>query len=176
MDTNINKLIVDNMKLATVCVTKSKLPFEFEELQSVAYEALVKAAHSFDANKGTQFSTYAMTCMHNALCMFARNNSKYLQIYHYDATIDDTCGNYLDLIPDTTCDIETIVECNMLAKYIKLVLSPRDADILFMKFGINQLTPMRQTDIAKKFNVTQSVVSRSISRSLKKLKEYINSR
>ena len=57
-----NRLILENMDLVSKVASEFRGgKIEFEELQSIGREGLVKAARSFDPLKGAKFSTWART-------------------------------------------------------------------------------------------------------------------
>lgn len=63
-----DKLIIHNMRLVAYIV-KKKYPEarDAEDLVSIGTIGLIRAAETFDYQKGNQFSTYASKCIDNAI-------------------------------------------------------------------------------------------------------------
>lgn len=53
-------------------------PFNYEDMLSLAYEALIKAHRDYDSNASAKFMTLAYTCIRNILLTYIRD-FKYLQ-------------------------------------------------------------------------------------------------
>ena len=74
MENNENNLVEDNMKLAYKIAwdyyNKFGMTFELEELQSICFIGLTKAARRFDEEKDSAFSTFAYAVMRNELLQF----------------------------------------------------------------------------------------------------------
>lgn len=63
-----NKLIEHNLRLVAHIVKKYyAISGEQEDLISIGTLGLIKAATTFDYNKGTRFATYASRCIENAI-------------------------------------------------------------------------------------------------------------
>ena len=78
--TNEKQELVDkNLKLAYKIAWEYNIKLrghiELEELQSLAFLGLVKAANTFDISKNFEFSTYAYTVMRNEILCFITKNS-----------------------------------------------------------------------------------------------------
>ena len=57
-----------------------------DEAQSVAFEALWRAIETFDSTRGTQFSTYAVKCIQNAVYSLFR---KWKEIHESEVPLED---------------------------------------------------------------------------------------
>lgn len=117
------ELIKQNMKLAymlanryyKVCHTK----VEFEEIRSASFLGLVKAANSFDEDKGLAFSTFAFTCIKNEILIYLKSVRKHqttsiFSQFGEDMILLDTIAN-IDIAEDT---IFNKLEVELLYKYI----------------------------------------------------------
>lgn len=71
-------LVTDNINLAYKLAWQYKLKLgssvELEELQSICFLGLTKAAKGFDKSKNIEFSTYAYTAMKNEIVNFYNRN------------------------------------------------------------------------------------------------------
>lgn len=87
----MDQLIADNMGLVYQQLHKLNR-INDDDAYSYAMEGLFKAASTFDPERGIQFSTYATTCIYNALMMYMRSVRKngHLVIVSYNAPIDDS--------------------------------------------------------------------------------------
>jgi RNA polymerase sigma factor (sigma-70 family) len=87
------------------------------EAESIAYEALWKAAKNYDKSRGNKFSTLAVVYIYNALCNYKRKISKYnsLNIVSYDLEVTDN-GSLADIIASEE-DIAYDIERTELRKY-----------------------------------------------------------
>ncbi len=66
-------LITNNIRLAISLAQK----FSYEEdYESVAMIGLIKAADTFDFEKGIRFATYAARVIHNDILMYIRKNKR----------------------------------------------------------------------------------------------------
>lgn len=74
---NRNRLIEGNISLAMYVRNKfSNTGADKEELLSTAFVGLVKAANTFDVDKGYKFSTYAAKCMETEILHYLRRTKK----------------------------------------------------------------------------------------------------
>lgn len=74
---NRNRLIEGNIRLAMHVVNKfNNVNIDKEELLSTAFVGMVKAANTFDVDKGYKFSTYAIRCMEAEILNYLRRTKK----------------------------------------------------------------------------------------------------
>ena len=106
MTNDTNKLIEDNMniayKLAWQYYNKFNKRIEFEELQSISFLGLTKAAKTFNENLTYTFSTYAYKCIINEILLFYRKNKK-----HYAISISSEIINDIILEDTLSSDFNT---------------------------------------------------------------------
>ena len=94
-----------------------------------------------------------------------------------DAIDTDKEGNSLSLMdiistPDDMLDNLSARETSkQLAAYIKSALTPREAEIIFMRYGLNNEAPLTQREIAALCSISRSYVSRIEKKALEKLKK-----
>lgn len=92
----------------------------------------------------------------------------------------DKDGNeisFLDILktpkPDFALDIHNKNNLNLLKDYFK-VLTDREKEIIIKRYGLDGNDEVTQKEIAKKFNISRSYVSRIEKRALTKmLREYL---
>ena len=74
-------LVCDNIRLVYFIFGRLKIemfaPSDKEDLLSSGILGLVKAANTFDENRGVKFSTYAAMCIRNEIFMYLRKTNRY---------------------------------------------------------------------------------------------------
>ena len=177
-----NKLIEHNLRLVAHIVKKyDKNNIDTDDLISIGTIGLIKGVDTFSPNKGVKITTYCARCIENEILMYFRSNNKYSKDISINEAIGyDKDGNeiaILDILkapkPDFIEDINTKDKINLLKKYLK-ILTPREKEILIMRYGLNNSDELTQKVIAKKLNISRSYVSRIEKRALTKiLREFI---
>ena len=81
-----------------------------------------------------------------------------------------------DFIPDNKVDIENIVETNLLTSEIKKLfidckLSPREIEILTLRFGLDNQEPLTLEKIGKIYNITRERIRQIESNALNKIRK-----
>lgn len=140
--------------------------YDKEDLMSVGTLGLMQAVDSYDISKGTEFTTYAIKCIDNAILRYINKYNKYLT----EASLDDTIyydekGNEIklgDTIKDNTNIEEEYDELETYKIIRELInqLSERDRIIIMMNFGFYDDIVYSQKDIATLLNIPQSSFSR----------------
>lgn len=171
-----NRLIEHNLRLVAHVVRKYENSGEdMEDLISIGTIGLIKAINTFDEDKGVRLATYAARCIENEVLMHLRNIKKNKQeVYIYDPIGYDKEGNEISLMDVLTNDNEIIdiVDARMQEDKIigKLwVLSPRERQVIEMRYGLLSGIKETQREIAKKLGISRSYVSRIEKKALKKL-------
>lgn len=163
-------LVTDNIKLVYFMFNKLRqtkaVIYYREDLVSEGMLGLVKAAKSFDYEKGIKFATYATLCINNQMLMFLRKVNKFIyrELSLDEPVTKDSEGNELclsDILPAKQVPQETAVELLDLEKFLNKQNS-RDRQIF-----TGYTKGYRQKEIAGSLNLSQSYVSRII-RGLKK--------
>ena len=175
-----NILIEHNLRLVAHIVKKYSMnDKETDDLISIGTIGLIKAIDTFDEEKGIRLATYASRCIDNELLMMLRSNKRLnKEVYLYDPIGSDKEGNeinLLDIIEETDTDIvENIVleeDIKKLYGVIGKVLTEREREIIFLRYGLVGKREVTQREIAKKLGISRSYVSRIEKKALKKLKE-----
>ena len=95
-----------------------------------------------------------------------------------DALDTDADGNSLSLIDVVSFDdlrldrIENLDTEERLYKLINSVLEPREREIIIQRYGLYDVIPKTQNEIAEKCNISRSYVSRIEKKALEKLREH----
>lgn len=176
-----NKLIEHNLRLVAHIVKKYySQNNNTQDLMSVGTIGLIKAIDSFDITKGARFATYAGKCLQNEILMYFRAQKKTQNEVSINEAIDfDKDGNPLTYIDIISCD-DTIAEDIHLRTYtkkaveiIKTKLSKRERDIIVLRYGLDGKSPKTQREIAQRFGISRSYVSRIEKAALDKIREYL---
>lgn len=175
-----DKLIEHNLRLVAHIVKKyNMIDKDMEDLISIGTIGLIKAIDTFDSEKGIRLATYASRCIDNELLMMLRSNKRIAkEVYLYDPIGSDKEGNeinLLDIIEEAEVDIvENIVledDIKKLYGMLGKVLTDREKEIIYLRYGLNNKKEVTQREIANKLGISRSYVSRIEKKALKKLKD-----
>lgn len=173
------KLILHNLRLVSHIVRKyygaARDP---EELVSIGTVGLVKAVDTFRVENGARFATYAAKCIQNEILMHFRSQKKLGCEVSLGETIDmDRDGNPLTYI-DVICADEDVAEetldkvmTDRMLGLIDTVLTPRERQILILRYGLGGNTAQAQREVAARLGISRSYVSRIEKGALEKLRE-----
>lgn len=167
-------LILHNLKLVLYRIHTrfNDFPFDMEEMFSIGVIGLINSIDTFDIEKETTFSVYAVKCIDNAILMYARKETKQLGVDRLDQplaidkdgkelTIEETlCDDSVDLIED----YETKDQIRIL-KILMNDLSDKELEILHLYFA-DRYT---QQEIANQYHISRSAISAKINRITEKL-------
>ena len=176
-----NKLAEHNMRLVVHIVKKYASYGDNDELISVGNLGLSKAINTFDVDRQTVFATYAARCIENEILMSIRANKKYKDnLSLYEPISFDKDGNEVSLI-DIIADEEESILDKLEKKEIKekmelmldAVLDEREREIIKYRYGLSNNGVLTQQEIAYKYNISRSYVSRIETKSLLKLRKYM---
>lgn len=104
------KNVNDNVRLVRFIASKYNSRFHTrEDVESIGYIGLTKAAIAFDPSKGIKFATFATQCIKNEIGMEMRKEKVRVKTVSFDTPIgDDTEGCKLEdvvaVTDDMTCD------------------------------------------------------------------------
>ena len=179
-----NILIERNLRLVAHIVKKYQgAPEEMDDLISIGTIGLIKAIHTFDAQKASRLSTYAARCIDNELLMLLRSKKKSnREVSLYDPIGTDKEGNeisLLDIIETEPVDVvknyslKQDIEC--LYKLLPQVLTVREHEIIKLRYGLYGEKELTQREIAKRLNISRSYVSRIEKNAVLKLRSFFPS-
>lgn len=174
-----NRLVEHNLRLVAHIVKKYHgTGADPDDLVSIGTIGLIKAVNTYNAEKSIRLSSYASRCIENEILMYFRSSKKNALDISMNEEIDsDSDGNALTLTDVMASDDDIIenldlkIKAEHLEPYIKEVLSPREAYIIRLRYGLHDVKPLTQREVAKKMKISRSYVSRIEKRALQKLRE-----
>ena len=174
-----NVLIERNLRLVAHIVKKYYAQeSEQDDLISIGTIGLIKGISSYKPEKNTRLATYAAKCIENEILMYFRSKKKTQNEVSLSESIDtDKDGNSLYLIEivgvdDTMyADLQDKEDCVLIRKLVRDCLTPREAEIVSLRYGLSGHMPRTQREIAAKLGISRSYVSRIEKRALEKLED-----
>lgn len=152
-----------------------------DELISIGSIGLIKAVESFKSDKGTSLATYASRCIENEILMTMRTTKKHRSNVSLNEPIGvDKDGNELVIMDmlesdqNVIEDVENSIMMEKLTAITKSVLDKREYEIIKMRYGLENTGALTQREVAKKFNISRSYVSRIEKKALEKIKKSVN--
>ncbi len=180
-DSSAKDLLIErNMRLVAHLVKKyNYADRDVEDLISIGTIGLIKAVNTFNGDKGSRLVTYAAKCIDNELLMMLRSEKKHSKDTSiYEPLGTDSEGNSISLMDVLESeDVDVIEEMELDANIKKLnsllkdVLSERERQIICLRYGLYNGHEVTQREIADKFNISRSYVSRLEKKALKRLRE-----
>lgn len=179
-----NILIERNLRLVAHIVKKYQgAPEEMDDLISIGTIGLIKAIHTFDAQKASRLSTYAARCIDNELLMLLRSKKKSnREVSLYDPIGTDKEGNeisLLDIIETEPVDVVKNYSLKQdiarLYQLLPKVLTTREREIIKLRYGLYGEQELTQREIAKRLNISRSYVSRIEKNAILKLRSFFPS-
>ena len=175
-----NILIERNLRLVAHLAKKySTSGQDNEDLISIGTIGLIKGISTFNPKKGAKLATYAARCIENEIRMSIRNSKKFQnEVSISDKIGTDSEGNeitLIDILEDTSPEISDTVslklETSEMLSSMKDVLSERESEIIAMRFGLFGMAEKTQSEVAEKFGISRSYVSRIEKKAILKLRE-----
>ncbi|MDO4893744.1 MAG: RNA polymerase sporulation sigma factor SigE [Eubacteriales bacterium] len=172
-------LIVHNLRLVVYIAKKFESPgASTEDLISIGTIGLIKAVNTFSPEKNIKLATYASRCVENEILMFLRKSSQLKNEVSIDEPLNtDRDGNELllcDILgsdPDEiNSNLESELERNLVLREVSR-LSPRECDIMELRFGLNGKKEHTQKQVAEKLGISQSYISRLEKKIIGQLRE-----
>ena len=172
-------LIVHNLRLVVYIAKKfESTGIGLEDLVSIGTIGLIKAVNTFSVHKNIKLATYASRCIENEILMYLRKSNQYRNEVSIDEPLNiDWDGNELLLSDvlgtDSDCvnaHLDGEVEKKLLYDAIGK-LSPREKQIMEMRFGLSGRKEKTQKEVADEIGISQSYISRLEKRIIKQLRE-----
>lgn len=174
-------LVKHNLRLVAHIAKKYANYGDNDELISIGSIGLIKAVESFKSDKGTSLATYASRCIENEILMTMRTTKKHRSNMSLNEPIGvDKDGNELVIMDmlesdqNVIEDVENSIMMEKLTAITKSVLDKREYEIIKMRYGLENTGALTQREVAKKFNISRSYVSRIEKKALEKIKKSVN--
>ena len=152
-----------------------------EDLISIGTIGLIKGISTFDASKGARLATYAARCVENEILMYFRSQKKTASDVSLSECIetgkDGTSLSLMDVIDSEEDLFEDLSAREMhgkLREIMQQVLTPREREILTLRYGLSNQTPQTQRELAARCGISRSYVSRIEKKALKKLEDALS--
>ena len=173
-----NTLIEHNLRLVVYIAKKfDSKKVLIEDLISIGSMGLIKGVQTFKLDKNIKLATYASRCIENEILMFLRKVSKQKVEISLDETLNtDIDGNELLLSDILGTDEDELYDKAIQKERVKILyefvnkLSPREKNIITLRFGLYNSKDMTQKEVAEYLGISQSYISRLEKRIIDKLK------
>ena len=172
------ELIEHNLRLVVYIARRfENTGINIEDLISIGTIGLIKAINTFRADKNIKLATYASRCIENEILMYLRKNSAQRTEVSFDEPLNtDWDGKELLLSDVLGTDgdvvmgpIEADVDRKLLAEAVSR-LSPREKDIISLRFGLGGRKELTQKEVADRMGISQSYISRLEKRIISRLR------
>ena len=172
-------LIEHNLRLVAHIVKKYYAePAEQDDLISIGTIGLIKAVSTYRPDKKVKLATYAARCIENEILMHFRASRKTASEVSLSETLDsDGEGNSLALMDVISCEDENLHEIELSDRYQQMYehmntcLDDREKQVIALRYGLGGSEPLTQREIAGKYGISRSYVSRIEKKALHKLEE-----
>lgn len=172
------EIIAHNLRLVAkiVFIRFKSTEHDLNDLFDIGVEGLVKAIDDFDVSKGTQFSTFATTCIKNSIRAFLKSEAKERCLIRLDEPInsesnkdsdEDACLK--DFVSDSTIKYVEDYEKKEMVSILMEIIEEKLTDVERSCVKLFYLSNMKQQDIAQELEIAKN----SITRILKRAKEKI---
>lgn len=163
-------LITNNMRLAMLVAQK----FGHEEdYESVAMIGLIRAADTFDLDKGSCFSTYAARVIQNQILMYLRKSKRQIQAISFETVIAGTEETLTvkDMLSYEDGQLTRLEQAEQRKELHEVICSlpDRECTIICLLYGLGEKIHT-QKQVAERLGISQSYVSRLEKSILKKMK------
>ena len=173
-----NQLVEHNLRLVAHIVKKYYAQTEeVDDLISIGTIGLIKGVNTFKPEKGVKLSSYVSRCIENELLMNFRGKRKSAGDVSLSEALDaeEEGGNlsYQDVLtcPDDLAEqIGRREEKRKLRALVGEALTPREGEIIQMRYGLDGKAPLTQKQTAEHFGISRSYVSRIEKKALEKLR------
>ncbi len=163
-----DKLIEHNLRLVAHIVKKYYTPNgDPDDLISIGTIGLIKGISTFKPDKNVRLATYASRCVENEILMHFRAQRKLQgEVSLSDSLDSDGDNNSLELmdvvrVDDTMLeDLELRDACTKIRRCVERCLSPREANIIRLRYGLDDRPPLTQREISVLCGISRSYVSR----------------
>lgn len=172
-----NTLVEHNLRLVAHIVKKYYAQTgDQDDLISIGTIGLIKGVSTFKADKNVRLATYASRCIENEILMFFRAQKKLAGEVSLTDTLDsdDESGglSLMDVIAvedDMLEQLSNREACRQVRVCVERDLDDREREIIVDRYGLRGAMPMTQREVAKRYGISRSYVSRLEKKALSKL-------
>ena len=151
-----------------------------EDLISIGTIGLIKAVSTYRSDRKVKLATYASRCIENEILMYLRKISSQRTEVSFDEPLNtdwdgkelllsDVLGTEGDVVMRP---IEADVDRKLLSDAVAR-LSPREKDIISLRFGLGGRKELTQKEVADRMGISQSYISRLEKRIISRLRRDI---
>jgi len=170
-------LIEHNLRLVVYIAKKfENIAYNIEDVISIGTIGLIKSINTFCPDKNIKLATYASRCIENEILMDLRKRGGKVDVSFDEPLNVDRDGNELllsDILGSDGDEVWTALGKDEDRKAVHLALmelDERDKEIICMRYGLCGSKIYTQKEIADKFDISQSYISRIEKRVLDELK------
>ena len=169
-----DKLIRHNLRLvAHVAKKYYTTPDKQDDFISIGTIGLIKAVDTYDPARTVRFASYASQCIQNELRMHLRRVRREAGTLSLQEPLEGENGmlTLADTLPDEAVMEEDCERRDAAARLRALVeqLPERDRQLLTLRYGLGGGAPLTQQEVAARFGISRSYVSRLEKRALAEL-------
>ena len=174
-------LIERNLRLVVYIARRfENTGINIEDLISIGTIGLIKAVNTFRADKNIKLATYASRCIENEILMYLRKNSNTRVEVSFDEPLNTDWDGKELLLSDVMGTEEDVVMQPLEADVDRQLLhsavaklSPREQDIISLRFGLGGRKELTQKEVADRLGISQSYISRLEKRIILRLRREI---
>ena len=174
-------LIERNLRLVVYIAKRfDNTGINIEDLISIGTIGLIKAVNTFRADKNIKLATYASRCIENEILMYLRKNSNTRVEVSFDEPLNTDWNGKELLLSDVMGTEEDVVMQPLEADVDRQLLhsavaklSPREQDIISLRFGLGGRKELTQKEVADRLGISQSYISRLEKRIILRLRREI---
>ena len=174
-------LIERNLRLVVYIAKKfENAGVNTEDLISIGTIGLIKAMNTFRTDKNIKLVTYATRCIENEILMYLRKNSNTRTEVSFDEPLNTDWDGKELLLSDVMGTEEDVVMRPLEADVDRQLLhsavaklSPREQDIISLRFGLGGQKELTQKEVADHLGISQSYISRLEKRIIMRLRREI---
>ena len=173
-----NKLIEHNLRLVSHIIKKYYTQNrDQDDLISIGTIGLIKGISTFKMDKNVRLATYLSRCIENEILMHFRATRKLQgEVSLSDSLENDSEGNALSLmdvisVDDTMLeDLDAKESGAKVRRCVDTCLTEREAEVIRLRYGLDGGEPLAQREVAAKYNISRSYVSRIEKKAVEKLR------
>ena len=172
-------LVEHNLRLVAHIAKKyQNCDTDSQDLISIGTIGLIKGILSFNADKKSKLATYAAKCIENELLMMLRTKKKLSrEVSIHEPIGTDKEGNEISLLDILSVDQVDVIEdmdlknkSSKLYSIMKQVLSPREYEIICLRYGLATGKEVTQREIGLWLGLSRSYISRIEKKALEKMR------